>query len=54
MEHICNKQFTGKSEAIFNLRLKNHRKDVNKQKPLQADEQFRLPGHNFNEHVKFT
>ena len=25
-----NKQYTGKSETTFNLRLHNHRKDVNK------------------------
>ena len=34
------------------LRLNNHRKDVNEQNLLQvdhqADQQFRLPGHNFN------
>ena len=32
---LCNKQYTGKYETTF--RLNNHRKDVNKQKLLQAD-----------------
>ena len=37
--------YKSKSETTFNLRLSNHRKDVNKQKPLQADQQIRLPRH---------
>ena len=48
---FCNKQYTGKSETTFNLRSRNHRKDVSKQNSLQADQ---LPGHNFNKHAKFT
>ena len=51
---FCNKQYTGKSETAFNLSLNNHRKDVNKQKLLQADQNFWLSGHNFNKHSKFT
>ena len=51
---LCNKQYTGKSEATFNIRLNMHRKDVNKRNSLQADKNFRLPGHNFNKHAKFT
>ena len=27
---LCKKQYTGKSETTFNLRLNNHRKDENK------------------------
>ena len=27
---LCNKQYTGKSETTFTLRLNNHQKDVNK------------------------
>ena len=49
----CNKQYTGKSKTAFNLRLNNHQKDVNKRNSLQADQHFRLPGHNFNKHAKF-
>ena len=51
---FCNKQYTGKSETAFNLSLNKHRKDVNKQKSLQADQNFWLSGHNFNKHSKFT
>ena len=50
---LCNKQYTGKSEATFNLRLSNHQKDVNKRNLLQVDQHFRLAGHNFNKHTKF-
>ena len=51
---LCNKQYTGKSRAAFNLRLNNFRKNVNKQNSLRADQHFRLPGHNFNTHAKST
>ena len=51
---LCNKQYTGKSEATFNLRLNNPQKDVNKQNSLQADQHFRLPGQNFKKHTKLT
>ena len=37
---LYNKQYTGKCETTFNLRLNNHRKDVNKRNSLQADQQF--------------
>ena len=50
---LCNKQYTGKSETTFDLRLNSHRKNVNKQNLLQADQQFGLPGHNFSKHTKF-
>ena len=51
---LCNKQYMGKSETNFNLRLNNHQKDVHKQNLLQADQHFWLPGQNFNNHAKFT
>ena len=47
-----NKQDTDKFETTFNLRLNNHRKDLNKQNLLQADQQIRLSGDNFNKHKK--
>ena len=50
---LYNKQCTVKCETTFNLRFNNHRKDVNKRNSLQADQHFRLPGHNFNKHAKF-
>ena len=51
---FSDKQYTGKSEATFNLRLNNLRKDVYKQNSLQADRHFRLLRHNFNKNAKFT
>ena len=49
---VMQQTIAGKSETTFNLRLHNHRKDVDKQNSLQADQQ--LSGHNFNKHEKFT
>ena len=56
MEYVlCNKQYTDKNlKQPLILRLSNRRKDVNKQNLLQADQHFRLHGHNFNKHAKFT
>ena len=51
---LCKKQYIGKSETPFNLRLNNHRKDVFKPSAPEADQHFRLPGHQFNKHAKFT
>ena len=51
---ICRIQYIGKSEAEFNIRLNNHRKDVNRQNAPQADHYFKLPSHNFNQHARFT
>ena len=51
---LCSKYCTGKYETAFNLRLNTHQKDVNKQNSLQADQQFRLLGRNFNRHLKLT
>ena len=51
---LCNKQYTGKYETTFNLRINNHRKGLNKQNSHQADQHFRLLDRNFNKHAKFT
>ena len=51
---LCKRQYTGKSETTFNIRSNNHRKDVYKTNTPEADQNFRLPGHNFNRHAKFT
>ena len=54
---ICGIQYIGKSETEFNIRLNNHRKDVNRQNAPQADQNFcliKLPNHNFNQHAGFT
>ena len=55
MERIlCTVQFVGKPETPFNLRLNNHRKDVNQLKPIPACSHFKIHGHNFMKHAKFT
>ena len=41
-------------KTAFNIRLNNHRKDVYKTNTPEAHQHFRLPGHNFNRHAKFT
>ena len=50
---ICRIQYIGKSETEFNIRLNNHRKDVNRQNAPRADQHFKLPDHNFNQHARF-
>ena len=47
-------QYIGKSETEFNIRLNSHRKDVNRQNAPRADQHFKLPDHDFNQHAKFT
>ena len=44
---------TSNTQVNLKLRLNNHRKDVNKRNSLQANQQFRLPGDNFNKYAKF-
>ena len=51
---LCNIQYVGKSETSFNVRLKNHRKDVSNPKAIPTCVHFRKEGHNFIQHVKFT
>ena len=51
---ICRIQYIGKSETKFNIRLNNHCKDVNRQNAPRADQHFKLPDHNFNQHARFT
>ena len=51
---LCKIQHVGKSETPFNLRLNNHRKDVNNPKAIPACNHFKMHGHNFMKHVKFT
>ena len=48
------RQYTGKSKTEFNIRLTNHRKDVYKANTPEEDQYLRLPGDNFNRHIKFT
>ena len=51
----CGAQYVGKSETPFNIRLNNHRKDVqNLQVTLSASQHFREANHSFNRDAKFT
>ena len=48
-------QYVGKSETPFNIRLNNHRKDVNNvQATLSVSKHFREANHSFNRDAKFT
>ena len=47
-------QYVGKAETACNIRLNNHRKDVNNPKSIPTDLHFRKPGHSFNLLAKFT
>ena len=51
---LCKIQYVGKSEIPFNLKLNNHRKDVNNQKAISACSHFKIHGHNFMKHAQFT
>ena len=50
---LCKIQYVGKSKITFNLRLNNHRKDVNTPKAIPACNNFKIHGHNLMKHVKF-
>ena len=55
MECILYKnQYVEKSETPINLRLNNHRKDVDNPKAIPASHHFKTHGRNFRKHVKFT
>ena len=51
---LCKIQYVGKSENPFNLRLNNHREDVNNLKAIPACNHFKIHGHKFMKHAKFT
>ena len=44
---LCKIQYVGKSEIPFNLRLNNHRKDVNNPNTISACGPMKIHGHNF-------
>ena len=51
----CGKQYVGKSETPFNIRLSNQRKDVNSMtNALSVSHHFRQADHSFNQDAKFT
>ena len=51
---ICFIQYVGKSEAIFNLRFKNHRKDSKKKDAILACTHFQKSDHIFQQDAKFV
>ena len=51
---ICNKQYVGKTETPFNIRLKNHRRDTKNLNAILACRHFQQQGHKFNSHDKFV
>ena len=50
---LYNKQYEGKAETAFNIRLNNHRKDPKNRNAILARRQFQQPCHNFNSHANF-
>ena len=50
----CHKQYAGKAQTAFNLRLNNHRKDARRTVAIRADRHFNCPNHDFNRDAKFT
>ena len=51
---LYNKQYVGKAETSFSIRLNNHRKNVKKVDATMACKQFQQKSHNFNKLQKFT
>ena len=49
----CNKQYVGKAETSFNIRLSKRRKDTKDPNAIVACRHFQKQGHNFNSHSKF-
>ena len=52
--HIIQNPIRWKIRDPFNLKLNNHRKDVNNPKAIPACNHFKIDGHNFMKHAKFT
>ena len=50
----CKKQYVGKSDWPFNIRLNNHRKDLKRINAIPAIRHFSQNGHNFEHDAKFT
>ena len=48
----CNRQYFGKPETEFNIRLSNHRKDVWKPDAITASRHFLGKNHDFDTHSK--
>ena len=50
---LCNKQYIGKAETAFNIRLNNHRKDTKDPNAILVCRHFQQQGHCFNCRAKF-
>ena len=50
---LCKKQYVGKAETAFNIRLNNHRNDIKNAYPktILACKHFREKNHNFNNYA---
>ena len=48
----CNKQYIGKVDTAFHIRLNSHRKDSKDPNAILACRHFQRQGHNFNSHAK--
>ena len=51
---LCKIQYVGKSDTFFNLRIHNHRKDVNDPKAITACNHFKMHGDKFMKHANFN
>ena len=52
--HYAKPNMMEKLKYLFNIRLNNHRKDVNNPKSIPADLHFKTPGHLLNLDAKFV
>ena len=50
--YICNIQYVGKSETLFNIRLNSHRKNVENPTAIPPCKHFNRHDHDFNNHGK--
>ena len=50
----CKIKYVAKSETPFNLILNNDKKNVNSSKAIPVCNLFKMRGHNFMKHAKFT
>ena len=50
---LCKKQYVGKAEATFNIRLNDHRKDSKNPNAVLACRHFQQQGHHFISQTKF-
>ena len=51
---LCNKQYVGKAERSFNIRLNNHRKDVKKVDTTMACKHFQQESQNSNKPANYA